>query len=252
MVYGLWLSADGLLGQQYRQEVIANNLANVDTPAFKADRVAFIERLTEAAQSGLPGMRNPILDPSTGGLFGLPAYTDFSPGRVIPTENPLDLAILDDGFLTVGTPEGIFYTRDGRLTLDSYGRLRHEASGGLVLDPQNRPIAVDPSARHVLKIDSTGRVSQGPIVSGRLALSAFEDPQRLEKIGQNLYDATNARRFDAQPRMHQFAYEASGVEPSAGLVDMISASRAYQMNATLISMQDETLGRLVNEVARIG
>ncbi|MFQ5411615.1 MAG: flagellar hook-basal body complex protein, partial [Phycisphaerae bacterium] len=101
MVYGLYLSADGLATQQYRQSVITNNLANVNTAGFKPDRVAFAERLNESAIRRAAATRHPLLDGATGGLTGLPVYTDFSPGSIIPTGNPLDLAILEDGFLTI-------------------------------------------------------------------------------------------------------------------------------------------------------
>lgn len=252
MVYGLYLSADGLLAQQYRQDVIANNMANVDTPGFKADRIAFAERLNESMLRQSPGARLPSLDPSTGGLFGTPVYTDYAQGNIIPSNNPLDLAILDNGFLTVQTPEGDRYTRDGRLVADQDGTLRHAASGGAVLDERGRAIAIDPAAKGLVKIDQLGRVSQGDTVIGRLSLVDFEDRQALEKVGQNLYDSQAARQIAATGEIKQGAYEASGVEPASALVDMISAARAYEMNVSLISMQDETLGRAVNEVGRIG
>lgn len=252
MVYGLYLSADGLLAQQYRQDVIANNLANVDTPGFKADRVAFVERLNESMLRQLPGARFLALDPSTGGLFGTPAYTDYSQGSIVPSDNPFDLAILDHGFLTIQTPEGDRYTRDGRLVVDKDGTLRHVASGGAILGTQGRPIVIDPAAKGLVKIDQLGRVSQGDTIIGKLALVDFEDRQALEKMGQNLYDSQGARQIVATGQIKQGAYEASGVEPATALVDMISAARAYEMNVSLISMQDETLGRAVNEVGRIG
>ncbi|MFQ5412537.1 MAG: flagellar hook-basal body complex protein, partial [Phycisphaerae bacterium] len=151
MVYGLYLSADGLTTQQYRQSVIANNLANVNTAGFKPDRVAFAERLNESALRGTAATRHPVLDGATGGLTGLPVYTDFTEGSIIPSGNPLDVAILKDGFLTIQTPEGTRYTRDGRLVMDPDGTLRHGASGGLVVDPQGKPIVLNPNARGEIK-----------------------------------------------------------------------------------------------------
>ena len=135
---------------------------------------------------------------------------------------------------------------------DKDGTLRHIASGGAVLDVRGRPIAIDPSAKGLVKIDQLGRVSQGDTIIGRLGLVDFEDRQALEKAGQNLYDAQGTRQIVATGQIKQGAYEASGVEPATALVDMISAARAYEMNVSLISMQDETLGRAVNEVGRIG
>ena len=252
MVYGIWLSADAILAQQYRQDVIANNLANVDTPGFKPDRVAFVERLNESMIAGSPTARHPVLDGSTGGVFGMPVYTDFSQGGIVPSDNPLDTAIQGDGFLSVHTPDGVRYTRDGRLVMDEGGVLRHEASGGAVVDLQGRPIVVDAFSGEAIKIDRAGRVTQDGNLIGALALVDFEDRQDLEKVGQNLYRADGARPIDAAGQVRQFAYEASGADPTATLVEMIAATRAYEMSATLVSMQDESLGRLVNDVGRIG
>jgi len=253
MVYGLWLSADGLTTQQYRQDVIANNLANVDTPGFKPDRVAFAERLVESQTRNAIGARHGVLDAGTGGLFELPAYTDFEQeSSIVSSSSPLDIAIRENGFLTVQTPQGPRYTRDGRLVMDRDGTLRHGASNGLVVDPSGRPIALDPTSNEKIKIDSTGRIKQGNSTVGVLALVDFDDRQKLEKVGENLFAGDRALRIDADVEVKQFAYEASGVEPAKTLVDMIAATRAYQMNATLITMQDQSLGRLVNDVGRIG
>ncbi len=252
MVYGLYLSADGLTTQQYRQSVIANNLANVNTAGFKPDRVAFAERLNESALRGTAATRNPVLDGATGGLTGLPVYTDFSEGSIIPSGNPLDVAILKDGFLTIQTPEGTRYTRDGRLAMDPDGTLRHGASGGLVVDPQGKPIVLNPNARGEVKIDERGRIRQDESVAGQLSLVDFEDRQQLLKTGENLFNGEGARRVKIEGSVQQKAYEASGIAPTRELVNMIAATRAYQANATLITMQDESLGRVVNDVGRIG
>ncbi len=253
MVYGLWLSADGLTTQQYRQDVIANNLANVDTPGFKPDRVAFAERMVESQSRNALGTRHDVLDAGTGGLFELPAYTDFEqPGSLVSSSNPLDIAIRENGFLTVQTPDGPRYTRDGHLVMDAGGTLRHGASNGLVVGADGRAIALDPSSKEPIKVDANGRISQGSTVAGVLSLVDFADRQLLAKAGENLFDGDRASRIEANVQVKQYAYEASGVEPSKTLVDMISATRAYEMNATLITMQDQSLGRLVNDVGRIG
>ncbi|MFQ5429666.1 MAG: flagellar hook-basal body protein [Phycisphaerae bacterium] len=253
MVYGLWLSADGLLGQQYRQDVIANNLANVDTPGFRPDRVAFAERLTESISRVSVRTRHPVLDAATGGLFETPVYTDFSvQANLIASSSPFDVAILDGGFLTVQTADGPRYTLDGRLTMDRDGTLRHAASGGAVVDARGKPILLDPAAAGDTRIDASGRVFQGDTRVGELALVGFEDRQRLEKVGRNLYDGQHANLIRSQGSVRQFAYEASAVDAAATLVDMMAATRAYEMNASMITMQDESLGRLVNDVGRIG
>ncbi len=252
MLYGLWLSADGLIAQQYRQDVIANNLANVDTPGFKPDRVAFAERLTEAMLQGKPRASDAAQSRATGGLFGQAVYTDFTTGRIIPSDNPLDVALLGDGFLKVRTANGEFYTRDGRMTLDRAGTLRHVASGGEILNEANRPMQLDLASREPVHIDATGRIRQGADVVGDLAMVDFEDRGALDKIGDNLFSGDRALPMAGRGQVKQGYTEASGVDPSRTLVEMIAASRAYEMGASLISLQNETLGRAVNDVGRIG
>jgi flagellar basal-body rod protein FlgF len=252
MVYGLWQSAAGLQVQEYRQAIIANNLANAETPGFKADRIAFQERLNAATARGDLRARNPVLDAMTGGLFETQVYTNFAQGNIIPTTNPLDLAINGDGFLAVQTKDGPRYTRDGRLAMAVDGTLIHAASGRPVLSSEGQPITVDPASQTAISIDSSGRVSQGDRVAGTLALVDFADRGQLEKTGQTLFAANGQKSIEAGGSIKQAAYEASSVEPVAALVDLISASRAYEANARLVSLQDESLGRVVNELGRVG
>jgi flagellar basal body rod protein FlgG len=251
MVNGIWLSADGLSSQQVRQEVLANNLAQVDTPGFKADRVAFGERLNEFLLRGDESARHKGFEKATGGLFPTKLYTDHTQGRLITTGNKLDVALTGSGFLAVQTDDGLRYTRDGRMTLDQSGALIHIASGGRVVDEQGTPIVVNPQQRDAVQIDAQGRVRQGESNSGQLGVFDFEDPQVLEKAGENLYSAAGTRRIPAKADVRQGIIEASGVDPTLALTDMIAATRAYEMGASMIRMQDESLGRLVNDVGRI-
>lgn len=251
MVYGLWQSAGGLAAQDYRQTILANNLANADTPGFKVDRVAFAERLNASLARGSAGTRHSALDRMTGGVFETPTYTDFSQGPLVPSDSRFDVAIAGDGFLRVKTKDGMRVTRDGRLELDKNGTLRHVASGGAVVDGQGRTIVLDPNQAGKVQIDSTGRVRQGESIVGQIGLVDFADRQQLEKAGENLYSAEAARQQSGSGEIRQFFTEGSGVEPVAALTDMIAASRAYQLNASMISLQDESLGRTVNELGRI-
>ncbi len=252
MVYGLWQSAAGLQAQQYRQAVITNNLANTDTPGFKPDRVAFIDRLSAARNGGPMSASHPTLDPLTGGIFSLPVYTDFRPGSFDPTQNPLDVAIAGDGFLTVRTPDGVRYTRDGRMIANADGALIHVGSGGAVLDADGTPLVLDPNSTEKVLIDTEGRIKQGQTEVGRLALVDFENKADLKKDGGNLFAANGARPVAANAEIRQGYVEMSGAEATTTLVDMIAATRAYEINAAVLSMQDDTLGRLVNEVGRLG
>jgi flagellar basal body rod protein FlgG len=254
MIYGLWQSAAGLQAQEYRQAIIANNLANVETPGFKADRITFQERLNASLTKGTPRTRHPVLDAMTGGLFAAEPYTDFTYDRagLVQSNNRLDVAIDGGGFLTVQTPDGPRYTRDGRMTMNNDGTLVHVATGGAVLDRQGQPIALNPASQGSVKIDVLGNVKQGADFVGQLALVDFADRQQLEKIGHNLFAADKARPIEADGRIRQSYYESSSVDPVKALVEMIAATRAFEINAKMITLQDDTLGQVINQVGRIG
>jgi flagellar basal-body rod protein FlgF len=254
MIYGLWQSAGGLQAQEYRQAIIANNLANAETPGFKADRVSFVERLNAQQAKGSAATRYPALERMTGGVFESELYTDFnSPETPLQvSSNPLDIAVRGAGFLAVQTPEGPRYTRDGRLMMDRDGTLVQATTGGAVLDGQGLPITLDPLSTASIKIDSQGMVRQGDTTVGQIGLVDFADRRQLEKVGQNLFDAGKAQPVEAKGGVAQFAIEGSGVDPTRTLVEMIAASREYEANARMVTMQDETLSRIVNEVGRLG
>jgi flagellar basal-body rod protein FlgG len=252
MIYGLWQSAAGLQALEYRQAIIANNLANAETPGFKPDRIAFQDRLNAATAGGDLRARHPVLDTMSGGLFETPVYTDFRQGSIVPSNNTFDLAVDGDGFFALQTPDGLRYTRDGRMIMGRGGSLVHAASGAAVLDAEGQTILLDPSSTEPTKIDATGRIRQGRAVVGRVGLVDFADKQQLDKTGENLYDAGGAKPTVATGQIRQHAYEASGIQPVESLVQMIDATRAYEMNARLITMQDDSLGQTVNELGRIG
>lgn len=252
MIYGLWQSAAALQTQEYRQAILANNLANVDTPGFKPDRIAFQERLSAALVEASPRTRHPVLDKLPGGLFESPVYTDHNQGSLETSQGPLDVAITGEGFIKVKTPDGPRYTRDGRLVMDRTGMLLHGASNSPVVDQRGQPIFLDQADLDKVKIEPGGRVFQGSELVGQLSLVDFADLQSLSKTGDNLFDAGTQKPVAAQGALKQYAYESSGVDPVASLVEMIESTRVYQLNANLLTMQDESLGRAVNEVGRIG
>lgn len=253
MVYGLWQSAAGLAAQGYRQAITANNLANADTPGFRPDRVAFLERLVAARDRPRSGTRHPVLDGMTGGLFETRVYTEHGmkgAAPIIPSENALDVAVIGDGFLAVRTPEGVRYTRDGRLLVDSDGALRQVASGAAVLDSAGQAIVVDRT--RPVSIGRDGSVRQGETVAGKIAVIDFDDRMQLIKTGDNLLDGGSAGPRPGAGQIRAYGYEGSGVDPISTLVDMIAAARAYESNAKMITLQDESISRAVNQLGRLG
>lgn len=250
MIYGLYHSAAGLLTNEYRQSVIANNLANAETPGFKPELAVFAERF-RASQAGVRD--NPTderVEGLSGGLWLGRTHTDFRDAALIRTGNPLDVAVQGRGFLMVRSEGRQFLTRDGRMTVDERGRLLLAADGAAVLSDGGAPIGI-PRADRPVSIDDAGRVVQDGAVVARLGLTDVADHRALVKAGGGRYLAPEDGRVPAEALVQSGYYEASGVAPVATLVQMIEASRAYQINAQMISLQDQTAGRLINEVSRV-
>jgi flagellar basal-body rod protein FlgG len=252
VLYGLYLSATGMIVQRHQHEVIANNMANVQTTAFKRDVATFRMRLPES-QSSAAGMmyREPLLDRLGGGTFVSPTYTEFGQGEIEVTGRSLDVCLTGPGFFTVRDGEGrTFYTRDGRFSLDrETGRLMSLDGGRLVLDGSGQAIQLD-SSREVT-VSSDGLICQDGQPAGQLSVVDFADMQSLRKVGVNLYEADGALAERLRsPRVLGGALERSGADPVRELVSMIEAQRAYEANARMVTVQNETLGRVVNELAR--
>ena len=255
MTHGLWLSTAGMQVNDYRQSVMANNLANSDTVGFKHDLAVVQERAV--ASRGQPGNRrfsHGVLDNLSGGSFVQPTVHTFEQGKLERTGNPLDLAVDGDAFFSVGDGEAVKYTRDGRMTLNKSGELVMVSGGGKfkLLDANGLPIQVDTSVPGSITIDSNGAVRRGGEEMGRVALFEFADRSKLSKSGQNLFVNRGDAGTKSDNAIRSGYVERSTVDPIKGIAGMIAVSRAYQLNANMISLQDQTIGQAVTTVGRIG
>jgi flagellar basal-body rod protein FlgF len=250
LIYGLYLSATGVLANSYRQDVIANNLANAETVGFKKDLALFTERATASQDAGHSDPSDP-LSAMSGGMWAAPTYVDSSQGPLQETGNSTDAAIEGNGFFMVQTPQGNRLTRDGRFLIDNNGNLVMAGNANAkVLDDSGKPIMLD--SRQRIDLDKQGEFSQ----SGRNVAEVGiynADTASLKKEGGNLLsypdDSTPARAKDYT--LHQKFVERSNVEPTTELTQLMDAERQLEANANMIKTQDETLGELVNTVAKI-
>ncbi len=250
MLYGTYLSATGMAINQSQQDVIANNLANVDTVGFKRDLAVFQERLQEARQGGNFGFMPENLKQATGGAFVSTIQTDLSVGTLDQTGHNLDLAINGRGFLTVQDGDKVRYTRDGRLAVTD-GKLVTEVGGRPVLDDRGREIDIGNVSPHEIRIDSQGNLWARNQQIANLGLVDFNQPENIKKIGKNLFDAMGEEPHSVETPVVSGALEASTVSPTSEMVEMIKTSRNYQVNADMISLQDQTLGRLLSELPKL-
>ena len=179
-----------------------------------------------------------------------PTYTTFAQGPLDTTNRPLDLAIRGEGFFQVLDGDELLYTRDGRFTIDNQGRLV-TTNGKTVLAAGGTPILVNAESPEPITVSPKGTVKQGAGEVGRLALVSFDDLQGLTKAGAGLFKAHGQVSQPADAEILAGHLEKSTVDPVAGLARMIQTHRAYQLNATMISLQDGMLSRAVNDLGRV-
>jgi len=258
----LSIGASGLRAQQMRIDTIANNLANVDTVGFKESEPTVQDGLYEVVTlMAVDPEQNAIVGADF--WLGQGAEVVATPrsqrqGAFVPTDNPLDLGILGDGFFAVRMPDGsTAYSRDGRFSLDGERHLVN-ASGLYLVDdiivPENaEEIEVDASGNVTALDASTKRELQ----LGRVELARFSNPRGLEAVGDNLFRETVASGPAqlGQPGTGGYgqvisrALENSNVEISQQLTRMMEAQRAYQAAAKSIKTLDDMM-QLANAVPR--
>ena len=247
-------SASGMMAQQRMIDVIANNLANVNTTGFKRSRVSFEDVLYETVREGrvADAQSKETLAPVQIGkgvrISGvLRLHTQGSPEE---TQRPLDMAVEGEGMFQVQRGDGsIAYTRDGNFTLDATGALvttgGYHVLPGITLPPDSSEIAVAPNGTVTALLPG----SSAPTEVGRLELARFLNPSGLVAIGENQYTATDASgepttglpNEDGFGRVLQGTLESSNVEMVQEMTDMIAAQRAYEINAKAVKTAEEMM-----------
>lgn len=237
------LSAQQVL--QKRMDTTANNLANLTTAGFKVEHVVARELSQKPATA----------DDLPHEISFADAYMlqrDFSTGPLEQTGNPLDFAIEGDGFFEVQTANGAAYTRDGRFNLNEAGEIITRNGDPVVGD--GGPITVDPTGG-ALTVSREGSISQDGVVLGKMKVVKFETPGALERVGSNLWKATDQQPTPADPTMTRVVsgmVEGSNVNAVLELTEMIEVSRAYTSIAKMIAQSDELRGTSIDKLARVG
>ena len=220
---GLYIAASGMLAEQIRQDQIANDLANASTPGYKADRTSqrtFKDLLLQNSVTGA------TIGPQSTAVQVDKITTDFSAEPVKDTGEPLDFAIVGDGFFAVQTTQGTRYTRNGQFALDTQGRLVTNA-GDPVLDANGRAITA----------------INGTVDPRRIGVVALNNP--VEQ-GDSLVTGTSAGAGNGTVRSG--ALEGSGADAARSMVDMIDSMRAFEAGQKVIQAIDDTLGKAANQV----
>lgn len=257
MLDAIYTSFSGLQGQQQRLDAISNNLANVNTPAFKKTRVNFADFLYRPAGTAADAA------PMPSAMLGLGSRVSgltqvFSQGDLRQTDRPLDIAIQGPGFLEVQRADGsLAYTRLGALRLNELGELVTQGgltlSGAVRVPPDATAISIAPNGEVSARVPDEDR----PVLLGALELASFINPEALRPLGDGLYTATSESgvAFYAAPgeqglgRLQQGFVEAANVDFVEELTELTMAQRAYQLNARVLQAGDEILAE-INELRR--
>ncbi len=259
MSESLYIAATGMHAQQIQLDVIANNLANTNTTAFKKSRVDFGDLMyhSASASSGSPltsDLNNPI------GVGTSPAQVGkiYTTGEAKKTERSLDLAILGEGFFEVLMPDGSYgYTRSGALQQNSDGVLTtldgYPLSTQVQLPDDTQEIVINSDGTVMVKLAGEDSLSE----IGDIELARFLNPRGLNPMGDNIYvpSEKSGRAIygvpgeDGNGALAQGYLESSNVQLIEELTNMILAQRTYEINSKVVQASDEVMG-IVNNLRR--
>ena len=258
MIRGLYTSGYSMLAIQKQMDVISNNLANVNTTAYKKDTMvyqAFPEVLTQRINdttstlnpSGIPGSM--VLGSDVGEV-----YTYYNQGQLVNTSDNFDLAIngSDSAFFSVLVPDDNgntkeYYTRDGSFALGPDNKLL--TSEGYAVEGQNGPIVLKGDD---FTVQPDGTIIQDGQAVDKLSVKEFTDTKTLRKFGSDLVDNTDPSAVQAfSGSVKQGYLEQSNVNIVKEMVDMITATRSYEVNQKVLQAQDDTLDKAVNQVGEV-
>jgi flagellar basal-body rod protein FlgF len=234
-------------------DIVANNVANLNTTGFKSDGALFEQYLMPVARdnqfTGADARLNFVQDRAT--------WLDLGQGPIQQTGNPLDVAIEGNGFLAVQTPRGERYTRNGALQINNTGEL--VTSEGYRVVGESGPITFQNSDRDItINNDGSIRVREGTNATadssrGKLRLVDFANPQQLVKDGSSTFQADGSMqpRTATDSRVVQGAVEKSNVQGVLEMTRLIEVSRSYTEVAAILQQQSEMRRDVITRLAEV-
>jgi flagellar basal-body rod protein FlgF len=232
-------------------DVVANNLANMTTNGFKAERSVFEEFLNTGAHED----NFQRSDRRVSFVQDRATYHDLSGGPLQQTKNPLDIAIDGTGFLVVQTPQGERFTRDGAMTINAQGQLVNASGypvlgtgGPIVIQPTDKEITISPDGR-VSVLEGTAMIDS---LRGKLRVVTFDRPQSLLKQGDNLFASTSDQGTpDIKSVVRQGYVEKSNVNSVLEMTRLIDVTRAYTNVSTMLQQQSDLRRTAIEKLADV-
>lgn len=232
----IYIMSSNMIGQRQRLDTVADNVANVNTVGYKRQTLDFMEVLSQQQQTEVGSFSH-----HNGTTF------EFVQGALQPTNNPLDVALMGDGFFVVdnnGTPT---YTRNGHFTVSGNGQLVNDY-GQTVLDANNAPINI-PADSTFITITPEGSITNQNGAIADLGVYRFEDTTRLTRVGNGGYISEDQQaQLAVDARISQGFLESSNVNSVEETVKMTELARAYQSAARLISSMEDLEQRAIRSL----
>jgi flagellar basal-body rod protein FlgG len=263
-IRALYSAASGMDAMQFRLDVIANNLSNAQTTAYKRSRVNFEDLYYQYYK--IPGMIDQLGNPTSIGTdvgTGVRVQStelDMTQGSLLTTGGELDLAIAGDGFFQINDGTQFLYTRAGNFSINANGQIvLASADRGRPLEPAisvpQDTLQISINQNGIVSVLQAGQTQLNQI--GQIQLARFLNPQGLLQMGQNLYSQTvgsgnplvDTPGQNGLGTLRQQMLEASNVEPVRELVDLITTQRTFELNSQAIQVADQSW-QLVNNLRR--
>jgi flagellar basal-body rod protein FlgF len=238
------VSLSHLSSLKREMDVIANNLANVSTDAFKSENVLFEEFISPSAEGDLAA-------PNVSFVLDYGLVRNLSVGNLVQTGSPLDVAISGDGYFAVQFKDRIAYTRNGNFNLNAKGELVN-SQGYQILNANMNPIVIPPGA-DMPDISDDGTISGRGLPNQKLGLFTFANEQGLEKIGANLFVTDQEKTPVQRGKVHlvQGSIESSNVQAVNEITRMIEVMRKYQSAVQLTETEDELTRKAIDQLSRV-
>jgi flagellar basal-body rod protein FlgG len=242
---GIYAALSGGIAAMKRMDTISNNLANVNTPGFKKDKMLFESMLAGTANPPAVPQRytaDPILQKEN-------VYIDYGAGSVAQTGNPLDMSIDGDGFFVIQTPQGRAYTRQGNFRLAGDGTL--VTADGFPVMGQNGVIRIQGGQ---VKVDATGVLTVDGTPAGEsISIVDFPKPYNLTKVSSAQFVPANSQvtPLPATGSIRQGQLEGSNVETIIEMAQMIETSRYFETCQRVIKGFDDMVGKAANDLGKL-
>ncbi len=263
MIKGMYTAASGMMLQMSKQDVVANNIANVNSGGYKKDNVIcqsfpsmLISRLGDTRENALGQVE--IMPPVVIGPLGTGAVvkdivTDHSAGNMKLTNNPTDLAISEEGYFVLQTPQGERFTRDGSFKINQQGVLVTN-QGATVMSTDNQAINMnteDGTAPETFTVDKNGSILVNNQEVAKLKIVNFADKRNLQKEGAWMTAKAGQYITVEKPNVLQGYQEVSNVNAVKEMVNLISVVRAYESCQKVVQAEDELTAAAIDQVGSV-